>query len=166
MRSKNSLLVTSSFNCASQLSSNDWISKASRSFCSGVSFSTQFALSNFGVGVAAAEGAVLAAVNTEAVVAVVEAVGLDEVSSESFGGDEETVEEAVETAAAGLAEVDGEEKKAVMEALAFGFFAVEVAMSAVLRLRGVAILLYAEEGLMYQEKGCSRRKYMGLLEGL
>lgn len=35
--------------------------------------------------------------------------------------------------------LDGEEKNEVMVALAFGFFAVEVAMSPALRLRGVAI---------------------------
>ena len=42
-------------------------------------------------------------------------------------------------AADGLA-VEGEEKKEVMVALAFGFFAAEVAMSPALRLRGVAMV--------------------------
>ena len=58
-----------------------------------------------------------------------------------MGGDEEIAEEAVEAAAvAGLVRPEGEEKKEVIEALAFGFFAVLVAISAALRLRGVVIL--------------------------
>ena len=36
--------------------------------------------------------------------------------------------------------LEGEEKKEVMVALAFGFFAAEVAMSPALRLRGVAMV--------------------------
>lgn len=55
-----------------------------------------------------------------------------------MAGEEGTAEEAVD-AAAGFAVVDGEEKKEVMVALAFGFLAVEVAMSPALRLRGVAM---------------------------
>lgn len=42
-------------------------------------------------------------------------------------------------AAAGFAVLAGEEKKEVMLALAFGFLAVEVAMSPALRLTGVAM---------------------------
>lgn len=57
-----------------------------------------------------------------------------------MGGEEGTVDEAVDAAAgAGLAVLEGEEKKEVMLALAFGFLAVEVAMSPALRLRGVAM---------------------------
>lgn len=56
-------------------------------------------------------------------------------------GEEGTVEETVDAAAAaGFAVLDGEEKKEVMVALAFGFLAVEVAMSPALRLSGVAML--------------------------
>ena len=109
-----------------------------------MSFSTHFALSNFGAGAAAADGAVLVAVNTEAVVAVAEAVGFGETSSETLGGEDETVEEAVEAAAAGLAELAGVEKNDVMEALAFGFFALEAAMSAALRLRGADMMVFDE----------------------
>lgn len=55
-------------------------------------------------------------------------------------GDEGTVEVVVDAAAAaGFAALDGEEKKEVMVALAFGFLAVEVAISPALRLRGVAM---------------------------
>lgn len=72
---------------------------------------------------------------------VVEVVLFCELSTVAVGGEEEMVEEAVEAAAAAGFGVEGEEKKEVMEALAFGFFAVEVAMSAALRLRGVVILL-------------------------
>ena len=50
------------------------------------------------------------------------------------------VEEAVDTAADGLAVLEGEEKKEVMVALAFGFLAAVVAMSPALRLRGVAMV--------------------------
>ena len=109
-----------------------------------MSFSTHFALSNFGAGVAAADGALLVAVNTEAVVAVAEAVDFGETSSETLGGEDEMVEEAVEAAAAGLAELAGVEKNDVMEALAFGFFALEAAMSAALRLRGADMMVFDE----------------------
>ena len=58
-----------------------------------------------------------------------------------MGGEDGTVEETVDAAAtAGFAVLDGEEKKEVMLALAFGFLAVEVAMSPALRLRGVAMV--------------------------
>lgn len=58
-----------------------------------------------------------------------------------MGGEDGTVEEAVDAAAAaGFAVLDGEEKKEVMLALALGFLAVEVAMSPALRLRGVAMV--------------------------
>lgn len=137
MSSKKSLLSTSSFNCASQLSSNDWISRASNSFCSGVSFSTHFALSNLGAGVEAEETE-LATVRTGA--AVVPVV-MDAESSVAARGEEEMVEEAwgalvVED----LVGAEGEEKKEVIEALALGFLAVDVAMSAALRFNGVAMI--------------------------
>lgn len=70
-----------------------------------------------------------------------EVLSFCELSAATAGGEEEMVEEAVE-AAAGLAGAEGDEKNDVMEALAFGFFAVEVAMSAALRLRGVDILWF------------------------
>lgn len=74
----------------------------------------------------------------------VEAVDLGEVSCITVGGDEDTVEEAMDAAAAaGFVGAEGEEKNDVMEALAFGFLVVEVATSAALRLSGVAIA-YAE----------------------
>lgn len=57
----------------------------------------------------------------------------------TVAGEEGRVEEAVDAAAAGFAVLDGEEKKEVMLALAFGFLAVEVAMSPALRLSGVAM---------------------------
>lgn len=80
----------------------------------------------------------------ESIVALVDAVLFSDsstVEAVAVGGEEEMVDEAVEAAApAGFARADGEEKKEVMEALAFGFFAVDVAMSAALRLRGVVIL--------------------------
>ena len=109
-----------------------------------MSFSIHFALSNFGAGTAAADGAVLVAVNTEAVVAVAEAVDFGETSSETLGDEDEMVEEAVEAVVAGLAEVAGVEKNDVMEALAFGFFALEVAISAALRLRGADMMVFDE----------------------
>ena len=40
----------------------------------------------------------------------------------------------------GLVGAEGEEKKEVMEALALGFLAVDVAMSAALRFNGVAMI--------------------------
>ncbi len=123
--------------CASQLSCNDWISNASKSFCSGVSFSIHFALSKIGAGAAAIAGG--AALEAMAVV-VVEAVDFCKPSSTAVSGEEETVETVVEAAPAGLAGPAGEEKKDVMEALALGFLAVEVARSAALRLSGVVMM--------------------------
>ena len=78
-RSRKSFVTISSFNCDSHVSSNDAISNASRSFCSGVSFSTHFPLSNLGKGAAFASAAAAdvpaaADVKIDAVVAVVEAV--------------------------------------------------------------------------------------------
>lgn len=63
-------MTTSSFSEASQLSSSDAISNASRSFCSAVSLSTHFALSNF----AAGGGAAVVEVEMDAAVVVVVAV--------------------------------------------------------------------------------------------
>jgi len=96
-------------------------------------------LSNFGAGLAAADTPAVfdAPPNIEAVVAVVEVNDLGEISFAPFEGDELMVEEAV--AAAGFDGADGDEKKEVMEAFAFGFLAALVATSAVLRLSGVAI---------------------------
>ena len=142
-KSRNSFVTISSFNWDSQVSSNEVISSASKSFCSGVSFSTHFALSNLGNGAAASAGvgAAAADVKMDAVVAVVDAVDFCEESSRTVvGGEEGTVEGAIDTAAAaGFAVLEGEEKNEVMVALAFGFLAVEVAMSPALRLRGVAM---------------------------
>ncbi len=136
--SKKSLESTSSFNCASQLSSNDWISKANKSFCSGVSFSTHFALSNLGTVAVEAEETVLATVSTGAVVVL---VVMDAGSSVAAGGEEETVEEACEAMVLpDLVRAEGEEKKEVIEALALGFLAVDVAISAALRFKGVAMI--------------------------
>lgn len=102
-----------------------------------MSFSTHFALSNLGTGVEAEE-TVLATVNTGAVVVL---VVMDVSSSVAVGGEEETVEEACEAIVlTDLAGPEGEEKKEVMEALALGFLAVDVARSAALRFRGVAII--------------------------
>ena len=58
-------------------------------------------------------------------------------------GDEEGMEACVETAAApaGCTGADGEEKKEVIDALAFGFLTALVATSAALRFIGVAMLL-------------------------
>lgn len=147
-KSRNSFVTISSFNWDSQVSSKEAISSASKSFCSGVSFSTHFALSNLGNGAAASAAAAgraaaaAADVKIDAVGAVVDAVDFCEESSRTVaGGEEGTVEGAVGTAAAaaGFAVLEGEEKKEVMVALAFGFLAVEVAMSPALRLRGVAM---------------------------
>ena len=90
MSSKKSLLSTSSFNCASQVSSKDSISNANNSFCSGVSFSTHFALSNLGAGVEAEETE-LATVSTGADVVL---VVTDVESSVAARGEDEMVEEA------------------------------------------------------------------------
>ena len=77
-RSRKSFVTISSFNCDSHVSSKDAISSASRSFCSGVSFSTHFPLSNLGSGAAfasaAAEGAAGADVKMDAVVVGADAV--------------------------------------------------------------------------------------------
>ncbi len=75
----------------------------------------------------------------DAVVVVADAMDFWEASSRSVVGEEGTIEEAVGAAAAAGFAVDGEEKKEVMVALAFGFLAAEVAMSPALRLRGVAM---------------------------
>lgn len=141
--SRKSLLTTSSLSCASQLSSSDWISKARRSFCSGVSFSIHFSLSNFRAEAAAADGAPASLVlNMDAVVVAVvvtEAVDFWELPSMALVGEDETVETVSTSAVAGLDGPAGEEKNEVIDALAFGFLAVDVAMSAALRLRGVAM---------------------------
>ena len=145
--SRKSFVTISSFNWDSHVSSKDAISSASRSFCSGVSFSTHFPLSNLGNGAVfasdAAAGAAAADVKMDAVVVGADAVDFWEESSTRVGGEEGIVEEVVDTAAAatdGLAVLEGEEKNEVMVALAFGFFAAEVAMSPALRLRGVAMV--------------------------
>lgn len=107
-----------------------------------MSLSSHFCLSNFGVEVAATDAVpeLDAAPKIAAVVAVVTAAGFVEVSFVSSGGEEEKVEEAVETAAVvDFAGAEGDEKNDVMDAFALGFLAVLVAMSAALRLSGVAI---------------------------
>lgn len=76
-KSRKSFVTTSSFSWDSQLSSREAISSASRSFCSGVSVSTHFALSNFANGAAdaARDGAAAVEVKMDAVVvAVIDAV--------------------------------------------------------------------------------------------
>lgn len=110
-----------------------------------MSFSTHLALSNFGAGAAAGAAALdalkIEAVGAVAAVAVAEAADFCELSSTAVRGEEETLVMAVEAvSAAGLVGPAGEEKKEVMDALALGFLAVEVARSAALRLRGVAML--------------------------
>lgn len=74
-KSRKSFVTISSFSCDSQLSSREAISSASKSFCSGVSFSTHFPLSNFANGAAASAGGGAAAVDVkmDAVMAVVDA---------------------------------------------------------------------------------------------
>ena len=70
-------MTISSLSWDSQLSSSEAISSASRSFCSAVSFSTHFPLSNFGNGAAASAGAGTPAaedVKMEAVVPGVDAL--------------------------------------------------------------------------------------------
>ena len=66
---------------------------------------------------------------------------MDAGSSEAAGGEEETMEEACEAMVLpDLAGADGEEKKEVIEALVLGFLAVDAAMSAALRFKGVAMI--------------------------
>ena len=65
----------------------------------------------------------------------------DAESSVAARGEEEMVEEAWEAMVVeDLVGAEGEEKKEVMEALALGFLAVDVAMSAALRFNGVAMM--------------------------
>ena len=72
-------------------------------------------------------------------------VAMDGSSSVAVGGEEETVEEACEPIVLiDLAGPEGEEKKEVIEALALGFLAVDVAMSAALRFRGVVMIKLGE----------------------
>ena len=56
-------------------------------------------------------------------------------------------------ATAVFALLDGEEKKEVIVALTFGFFAVEVAMSPALRLRGVAMVKTSTRCQLSEGKG-------------
>ena len=94
-------------------------------------------MSNLGAGVEAEETE-LATVSTGAVVVL---VATDAESSVAARGEEEMVEEAWEALVVeGLVGAEGEEKKEVMEALALGFLAVDVAMSAALRFNGVAMI--------------------------
>lgn len=96
-------------------------------------------MSNLGAGAVVGLAAVGFDLNIGAAV-VVDAVDFGDESSAASGGEEEIAEEAVEIAAAlGLGGAEGEEKKDVMDALALGFLAALVAISAVLRLRGVAM---------------------------
>ena len=108
-----------------------------------MSLSTHFALSNLGAGAAGSAEDEAAAVEVKidaVVVAAVDSVRFGEASSMTVPGEDGAAEEAVDAgAAADFAVLEGEEKKEVMVALAFGFLAVEVAMSPALRLRGVAM---------------------------
>ena len=131
-----------------------------------MSFSTHFALSNLDAGVAGAVCglSVLVAVKMEAVVEVV-AVDLGDVPSVAVIGEEDGADEAVNVAAApiGFVGAEGEEKKEVIEALDFGFFAVLVAMSAALRLRGVAMTVSALQKLRNKQKHMAERRIPGAL---
>ena len=63
-------------------------------------------------------------------------------------------EEAIDAVATtGFAALDGEEKKEVIVALTFGFFAVEVAMSPALRLRGVAMVKAERRSQLNEGRG-------------
>ncbi len=62
---------------------------------------------------------------------------------------EETVDA---SAVSGLAGPAGEEKKEVIEALALGFLAVDVAISAALRFNGVAMVTFEAEKLLYPNR--------------
>lgn len=76
-------------------------------------------------------------------------------------GDEEGGDAAAELDAvpAGFVAADGDEKKEVIEAFAFGFFVVLVAMSAALRFRGVAIICSIAFHLdVFEESMMSRHK--------
>lgn len=120
-RSRNSLLTISSFNCANQLSCSVSISSVNNSFCSSFSFSSHFALSNFGAAMGGSDG--LGLVNEDK--GVVCPVAL-----------------------AGLASEAGCLKNEVMLAFALGFLAapaVVAAISPALRLSGVAIIVRLQD---------------------
>ena len=88
---------------------------------------------------------------------------IDGVSMVGFAvlkGEEGGAEEAIDAVATtGFAVLDGEEKKEVMVALTFGFFAVEVAMSPALRLRGVAMVKANGRGQLSEGKGMKKKEY-------
>ena len=136
MSSRNFLLRISSLSCDSQLSCRVSISSASKSFCSGVSFSSHFALSNLVNGAFAGapaeepdeanKGATGAFESTALLLASLSSVA---VAGEEVGGELE----------AGLADPAGEDKKEVIDALALGFLVALVARSAAFRLRGVVM---------------------------
>ena len=77
-------------------------------------------------------------------------------------GEEGTVKAVDAAAAAGFAVVEGEEKKEVIVALAFGFLAVEVAMSPALRLRGVTIARSVSILQLKEGKGVDQMKALYL----
>lgn len=112
LSSKKSLVNSSSFKWASQLSCSVSISNFSSSFCSSVNFSSHFSLSNAG----AATG-----------------------GSSGLGLVKEDKGDVWVVAPAGLGTEAGCLKKDVMLALALGFFATSVASSPALRLSEVDI---------------------------
>ena len=141
LRARKSLVRISSFNCASHESSSVAISKARRSFCSWLSFSTHFALSNLAGGAAVVEAsAALAPANIGAAATAEVGVELG-VSLSGALGEEDGADEALALVASGAFVVaEGEEKNEVMAALALGFLVVEVAISTALRFNGVAMM--------------------------
>lgn len=136
--SRNSFVRTSSFSAASHVSWSEWISKASRSFCSWESFSTHAFLSNFCVGVDAPS-------EEKAETVVIEDGGCE---GAELGGGEDFASGLGSPASIPASSLGSEEeagcfgaaKKEVIVALALGFFEVELATSTAFRLRGVDIL--------------------------
>ena len=138
--SRNSLLRISSFNCASQVSCILWISSASKSFCSWVSFSIQAFLSNFWVAVGAPrEENVLTVLTVDGGCGSLELGGGDDLAS-SLESDFVDIGDEL----GGL----GAPKKDVKLACALGFLEVEVAMSTALRFNGVAMTAEIAQGVL------------------
>lgn len=147
--SRNSLLRISSFNCASQVSCMLWISSASRSFCSGVSFSIQACLSNFCVAVGVpSEEKVLTVliVDGGCCGSLLELGGGDDLGGSSLESD--WVERGDELGGLGAVKND------VRLACALGFLDVEVAMSAALRFNWLAMSAHLQ---IAQEELAQRR---------
>ena len=114
-------------------------------------------------GAECADGIALSGLLNIDAVGVVAAVMVDvvdfcELSLSAVAGEDETVEETVSASAvAGLGGPLGEEKKEVIEALAFGFLVAEVAMSAPLRLRGV-VIAGTGEAEKHADRTCSLKR--------